>query len=413
MRVLILGYRGNPYCGGQGIYIYNLSRELAGLGVYVDVMAGPPYPDPVDEWAGFYPVENTPWRVEPCKYIPYDKLTRLYSPWNFLDFILTRLRIFPEMETFSFRSFFALEKILKQKRYDIIHDVQSLGWCTVPMKGYGIPIVTTVHHPLTKDRESDLAGNFGLWDKVTTILFYPLVMQGFVIRRIDRVITSFREGVDELVKAFRVRKERVSVVYNGIDVNLFQNTGESREDDALLFVGNTDDSKKGISYLLEAMSMLPEEVTLTIVDDGPPAKFTATKLIEKYGLGHRVRLTGKVDYDKLVSLYSRKTMLVMSSLFEGFGLPAVEAMSCKTPVVVTSAGALKEVVTGECGVIVPPKDPVALKDGIMKLLRSKTLREKMGRNGRKRVEENFSWQVAAEKTLEVYRDVIRKYRSRG
>jgi glycosyltransferase involved in cell wall biosynthesis len=412
MRVLILGYRGNPYCGGQGIYIYNLSRELARLGVDVDVMTGPPYPDPVDDWAGFYPVENTNiWGVR-TKYIAYDKLIRLYSPWNFLDFILTRLRIFPEMETFSFRSFFALEKILRQKRYDIIHDVQSLGWCTLAMKGYGIPIITTVHHPLTKDRESDLAGNFGLWDKVTTILFYPLVMQGFVIRRLDRVITSFREGVDELVEAFRVRKQNLSVVYNGIDVNLFQNTGEPREDNALLFVGNTDDSKKGISYLLEAMTMLPEEVTLTIVDDGPPQKFTAAELVEKYGLARRVRFTGKVDYPTLVSLYSTKTMLVMSSLFEGFGLPAVEAMSCKTPVVVTSAGALKEVVNEECGVLVPPRDPVALKNGIMKVLRSKTLREKMGKNGRKRVIENFSWQVAAENTLEVYRDVIKKYRSR-
>lgn len=413
MRVLILGYRGNPYCGGQGIYIHNLSRELARLGVDVDVMTGPPYPDPVDTWAKFHRVENPNiWGVR-TRHIPYDRLITLLSLWNFLDYLLTRFRIFPEMETFSFRSFFALEKILKYKRYDIIHDVQSLGWGTIPMKGFGIPIVTTVHHPLTIDREADLAGNYGLWDKVTTILFYPLVMQGFVIRRLDRVITSFKEGVDELRQAFRVRKEKVSVVYNGIDVNLFQNTGEPREDDALLFVGNTDDSKKGFVYLLEAMTMLPEDVTLTIVDDGPPQKFTAAELIEKLGLSRRVKFTGKVDYDKLVSLYSTKTMLVMSSLFEGFGLPAVEAMSCKTPVVVTSAGALKEVVNDECGILVPPRDPVALKDAIMRLLRSRTLREKMGRNGRKHVVENFSWQIAAKNTLEVYKDVIRKYRSGG
>ena len=136
------------------------------------------------------------------------------------------LHFFPEMETFSFRSFFALKKILKTKRYDIIHDVQSLGWGTIPMKGYNIPIVTTVHHPLTKDREADLSNNFGLWDKTTTILFYPLVMQAFVIRRIDRVITSFKEGVDELYNAFRIKKDKVSVVYNGMDIEMFQNTGE-------------------------------------------------------------------------------------------------------------------------------------------------------------------------------------------
>ncbi|HON14872.1 MAG TPA: glycosyltransferase family 4 protein [Spirochaetota bacterium] len=410
MRVLISGYRGNPYCGGQGIYIYNLSRELAKLGVEVDVMVGPPYPDPLEEWATVYKIENLNiWSIK-TKDIPYEKLVRIFSPWNFADYILTRLHMFPEMETYSFRAFFALKKILKEKRYDIIHDIQSLGWATVPMKGYGIPIVTTVHHPLTKDREADLMGNFGLWDKTTTILFYPLVMQSFVIKRLDRVITSFREGITELNKAFGVKPEKVSVVYNGMDVDLFQNTGEPREENALLFVGNTEDSKKGLIYLFEAMTMLPEDVTLTIVDDGPPKKMTAADMIKKFNLSHRVKFTGKLSYEALVSLYSRKTILVMSSLFEGFGLPAVEAMACKTPVVVTTAGSLKEVVTEDCGILVPPKDPVALKDAILKLLSDSELRKKMGENGRRRAVENFSWPVAAKNTLKVYEDVIREFR---
>ncbi len=411
MKVLIVGYRGNPYCGGQGIYIYNLSKELAKLGAEVDVIVGPPYPDPLEEWATVYKIENlNMWSIK-TKDIPYEKLKRIFSPWNFADYVLTRLHMFPEMETFSFRTFFALKKILKTKRYDIVHDIQSLGWATVPMKGYGIPIVTTVHHPLTKDREADLMGNRGLWDRTTTILFYPLVMQSFVIKRLDRVITSFKEGIDELQKAFGVKRDRVSVVYNGMDVDLFQNTGERREENALLFVGNTEDSKKGLVYLFEAMTMLPENVTLTIVDDGPPKKMTAADMIKKYNLGHRVKFTGKLTYEALVSMYSKKTILVMSSLFEGFGLPAVEAMSCKTPVVVTTAGSLKEVVSPDCGILVPPKDPAALKDAIMKLLGDKELREKMGENGRRRAVENFSWPVAAKNTLDVYRDVVEKYRS--
>jgi glycosyltransferase involved in cell wall biosynthesis len=286
MKVLILGYRGNPYCGGQGIYIYNLSKELARLGVEVDVMVGPPYPDPLEEWAIVYKIENLNiWSIK-IKDIPLEKLKRILSPWNFIDFVMTRLHFFPEMETFSFRSFFALKKILKTKRYDIIHDIQSLGWGTIPMKGYGIPVITTVHHPLTKDMEADLANNFGLWDKITTILFYPLVMQAFVIRRLDRVITSFKEGVDELHRAFNVKKDKVSVVYNGMDVDIFQNTGEKREEKALLFVGNTEDSKKGLVYLLEAMKLLPDDVTLTIVDDGPPKSFIAKLPCKDDSLGY-------------------------------------------------------------------------------------------------------------------------------
>ncbi len=409
MKVLILGYRGNPYCGGQGIYIYNLSRELARLGVEVDVMVGPPYPDPLEDWATVYKIENLNiWSIT-TRDIPYEKLHRIFSPWNFIDYVMTRFRFFYEMETFSFKAFFALKNILKTKRYDIIHDIQSLGWGTIPMKGYAMPIVTTVHHPLTKDMEADMTNSFGLWDKITTILFYPLVMQSFVIKRLDRVITSFREGVDELYKAFKVNKDKVSVVYNGMDVDLFRNTGEKREEKALLFVGNTDDSKKGLVYLFEAMKLLPEEVTLTIVDDGPPKKLTAADLIKKMNLGHRVTFTGKLTYEELVSIYSRKTLLVMSSLFEGFGLPAVEAMSCETAVVTTTSGALKEVVTPDCGILVPPKDPDALSEAIMKLLGDRKLCLEMGKNGRRRALENYSWPVAAKNTLEVYKQVIEDY----
>lgn len=401
-----------PTAEGRG-YIFTIFRKsLRNLVSPWMSWWGPPYPDPLEEWATVYKIENLNiWSIK-TKDIPFEKLLRIFSPWNFVDYVLTRLHMFPEMETFSFRAFFALEKILQHKRYDLIHDIQSLGWATVPMKGYGIPIVTTVHHPLTKDREADLQRNWGFWDKTTTILFYPLVMQGFVIRRVDRVITSFMEGVDELKKAFRVKKEKVSVVYNGMDVDMFQNTGEPREENALLFVGNTEDTKKGLVYLFEAMTLLPEYVTLTIVDDGPPKKMTAGDLIKKYNLGHRVKFTGKLTYEQLVSIYSRKTILVMSSLFEGFGLPAVEAMSCQTPVVVTTSGSLKEVVSPDCGILVPPQDPEALKDAIMKLLKNKKMREKMGKNGRKWVVDNFAWSVAAKNTLEVYKDVIKQYRSR-
>jgi len=413
MKVLLLGYRGNPYCGGQGIYIYYLSRELARLGVEVDVVVGPPYPDSLDDWATTYKIENlNMWAVK-TGHIPYEKLKRIFSPWNFLDYIFTRFHFFPEMETFSMRSFFFIKKLLKNNKYDLIHDIQTLGWGLLPTKALGIPIVTTVHHPLTRDREADLAMDRNMWEKITTLLFYPLKMQKFVINRIDRVITSFGKGVDELNSAFGVRKDKISVVYNGMDVEQFRNTGDKREENALLFVGNTEDHKKGMFYLLKAVSMLPDYITLTIVDEGPPVKHTAAGYVKKLGLENRVFFTGKVDSDTLVRLYSTKTILVMSSLYEGFGLPAAEAMACETPVVATSVGALNEVVDENCGILVPPKDPKALKDAVLTLLNDRSLREKMGKNGRKRSEENFAWPVAAGNTYEVYKDVIKEYRSRG
>jgi glycosyltransferase involved in cell wall biosynthesis len=410
MKVLLLCYRGSPFCGGLGIYIYYLSRELARLGVDVDVMFGPPHPDPLDQWATVHEIENLNiWMVKTKKF-GYPRLKRMYSIWNFVDYILTRFHIFPEMETFSMRAFFTIRKLLKKKRYDLIHDVNGLGWGLLFMKGFGIPVISTVHHPLTRDRDADLMMDGTFWDKLTTVLFYPLNMQRFVIKRLDRIITSSREGIDELKRAFGLSSDKISVVYNGMDVEQFRNTGEKRDERTILFVGNTEDHKKGILFLLEALALLPEDIRLTIVDEGPPLKKNAAGLVEKIGVQKRVKFTGKVDQKTLVSLYSKASLLVMSSLYEGFGLPAAEAMSCETPVVVTRAGALPEVVDSSCGILVEPGNSRALRDAITSLLNDRESRSRMGKNGRKKAVENFSWPVAAMNTLDVYKDVINKYR---
>ncbi len=408
MKVLLLLYRGNPYCGGQGIYLFNLGRELVKLGVEVEVIVGPPYPEPMGSFSTVYKMENMNiWSIK-TKDIPYEKLIRILSPWNFIDFILTRLHVFPEMETFSMRAFFFLHKLLKKKSYDLIHDINTLGWGNIPIKGFGIPVISTVHHPLTRDMNADLMLDKTLRDKLTTILFYPLNMQKFVIKRIDHVITSFQGGVKELNEAYGLKEEKISVVYNGMDINIFKNRGENREENSLLFVGNTEDHKKGLIYLLEAMTMLPERITLTIVDHGPPRKLTAAKLIKKFNLQKRVLFTGKVETRELARLYSTKTILVMPSLYEGFGLPAVEAMACKTPVITTDAGALKEVVDEQCGIIIPAGDPKAIRDAALRLIGNKELQRKMGEKGRLKAE-NFSWESAAKNTLNVYRKIIKRY----
>ncbi|OHD65103.1 MAG: hypothetical protein A2176_02485 [Spirochaetes bacterium RBG_13_51_14] len=410
MKVLLLCYRGSPYCGGLGIYLYYLSRELARMGVEVDVLVGPPYPDPLDEWSTVHCVENLNiWMMKTRKF-GSSRLKRVYSVWNLVDYILTRFHIFSEMETFSMRAFFAIHKLLRKKRYDVIHDVNGLGWGLLFIKGYGIPVISTIHHPLTRDRDADLMMDVTFWDRLTTVLFYPLAMQRIVINRLDRIITSSREGMEELNRAFGVKKDKISIVYNGMDIESFTNTGEEREERLILFVGNTEDHKKGIAFLLEALADLPKEIRLTIVDEGPPLKKNASRLVRKIGVQNRVTFTGKVDQKTLASLYSRAAILVMSSLYEGFGLPAAEAMACETPVVVTTAGALPEVVDSSCGILVEPGNARALRDAIAALLEDRQTRSRMGKNGRKRAAENFSWPVAAKNTLDVYRDVINRYR---
>lgn len=412
MRALFLCYRGNPFCGGQGIYLYYLTRELSKLGVEIDVIVGPPYPEPMEAWAQVYRVENLNiWSIR-TKHFGYEKLRRVLSPVNFLDYMLTRFHIFPEMETFSLRAFHLVTKLLKERHYDIIHDVQCLAWGLLPMKAFGIPIVSTVHHPLTRDREADFIRDSSFWEYATTVLFYPLMMQKCVINRLDRVITSSMEGVEELHNAFHLSREKISVVYNGLDVDAFSYGGEKREENSLLFVGNTEDYKKGTRYLLEMLALLPPEVRLTIVDEGPPKRTSAYELAKKFGVEHRLHFTGKVDLATLVHLYCTKTLVVVSSLHEGFGLPAAEGMACECAVVSTDSGALKEVMLdGVTGHLVPAKNPRVMADAVMKLLNNKALRERMGKAGRKRAVEFFSWPAAAKNTLKVYRDVIEQYRS--
>src|SRR5271157_950229 len=185
MKVLLLCYRGSPFCGGQGIYLYYLSRELSRLGIEVDVCVGPPYPDPIDEWATVYKIENLNiWGLKTNEFVPA-QLNRIFSTWNFIDYVMTRFHFFTEMETFSMRTFFSLRRLLKNKKYDLIHDINSLGWGLLLMKKYGIPIISTIHHPLTRDRDADLMVNVTFWEKLTTLLFYPLAMQRFVINRLD------------------------------------------------------------------------------------------------------------------------------------------------------------------------------------------------------------------------------------
>jgi glycosyltransferase involved in cell wall biosynthesis len=181
-------------------------------------------------------------------------------------------------------------------------------------------------------------------------------------------------------------------------------------------VGNTDDRKKGILYLLKALQLLREDgIKLTIVDDAErhslytddagPLPSYGLKLVEKLNLNGMVHFSGRLTREELAQHYSAAQIAVVPSIYEGFGLPAAEAMACGTPVIATTGGALPEVV-GDAGILVPPGRADALATTIKQLLNDKQAQQRMSEAGRKRVEEKFSWEQAARKTLEVYQEVL-------
>lgn len=411
MRVCLIAYRGNPYSGGQGIYLYYLSRELARLGHQVEVIVGPPYPRSLSAWARVHKIPNLNlWGRYLGDWLPERRPLALFNPWNLFDFAATRLRFFPEPLTFSFRAFALLRRLLRSRRFDLLHDVQTLGYGTLAMRGYGIPIVTTVHHPLTVDRRESFAQDQTLEERYHTAVFFPVRMQGVVIRRLARVITASREGLERIAKDFQVPREKISIVANGLDTSLFRNSeGPRRRRNTLLFVGNTDDVKKGAVHLLEAMKRLPARVKLRIVDEPFPAKTLLAAEVERLGLGARVRFVGKLSEEKLVEEYCRCTLLVQPSLYEGFGLPAAEAAACETPVVATDVGAVSEVVTPQMGLLVPPADAGRLAEAIAELLADPTRREEMGKAGRERMVRCFAWPITARNTVRVYERVLAEW----
>jgi len=412
MKICLLSYRGNPYCGGQGIYISYLARELIKLGHEVHLLVGPPYPLSTDG-AKLHKIHNFNFYNSYESFKSISNPLQVFSPLHFYELAAARIGFFPEMFAFSFRSFNRITELLETEKFDIIHDNQCLGYGLLLMKSLGIPVISTVHHPLHVDRAIEFEHHPRFGDKYRRVLYYPLLMQKFVTKRLDRIITVSESSAADIHRYFNVPSKKIRVVYNGVDTDVFQKSnGVPKDTKRLIFVGNTDDRKKGILYLLQAMRGLGDDVKLTIVDGGAPRKKFAPKVVSNYGLEDRVTFTGKIESTTdLAKLYSVSNIAIVPSLYEGFGFPAAEAMSCGLPVIASNISALPEVVgNGDCGILVPPRDSDALASGIKRLLGDEELMTRMGQSARKRVQRLFSWEEAAKKVISVYEEVVGAYR---
>lgn len=410
LKIALLSYRGNPYCGGQGIYLTYLANELLKLGHEVHVIVGPPWPLFLNG-AVVHQVENFNFFGKKKNFLPPGNPFRIFSPLHFYEFSSSRCGVFPEIKAFSLRAFLKLKELAPKCHFDIIHDNQCLGYGMLLWKKLGIPVVSTIHHPLSIDRATWFEQPSNLRQKVRRVLYYPLVMQGIVSRRLDGIITVSQDSAKEITKAFGVQPNKIKVVYNGLDNAIFAPQPEiSKKSKNLIFVGNSEDRKKGLLYLLQALALLPKDVTLTIVDGGAPQRSFAPLLAERYKVSQRIQYIAKIEPQELVKLYCQAEIAVIPSLYEGFGFPAAEAMACELPVVATTAGALPEVVGTEgAGLLVPPRNAHALAQAINYLLENPALRQEMGRAGRQRVIRLFNWERAARQMEKIYREVINAY----
>jgi glycosyltransferase involved in cell wall biosynthesis len=410
VRIALLTYRGNMYCGGQGIYAAYLAREWRRAGHDVHVIAGPPLPW-LEDGIPLHEIPNV--NVFGVRWPEWARRARpfeLLSPLNLWELGVSRFGVFPEMQTFALRLLLRWRALQARHRFDVVFDNQCLAWGLLGIRAAGTPVVSVIHHPLHIDREADFAIDPAFVKKVKRTLYFPLLMQRIVAPRLDKIVTVSEASRHEIERYFGIPEKAVSVVYNGTDSELFRPVPGLRKEADLLFVGRTEDRKKGVVTLLEAMAKLPPGITLKIVDGRIPEDGLVMRLIRRHRLEGRVLLHRRMlEIPELVAQYSTARAAVVPSFFEGFGFPASEAMACGLPVIANAAGALPEVIgtDGQAGRLVPPRDPAALAAAIQDVLADPARAEAMGRAARARVERVFQWRDAAARLIEVFEETLR------
>jgi glycosyltransferase involved in cell wall biosynthesis len=405
VRVALLSYRSKPHCGGQGVYVRHLSRELVALGHQVEVFSGQPYPE-LDPGVKLTKLPSLDLYREPDPFRT-PRLREYRDAIDVLEVATMYTAGFPEPMTFSLRAARVLRRRLND--FDVVHDNQTLGYGLLDIARTGLPLVTTIHHPITFDRRVDLSTARGL-KRLTTRRWYGfLAMQGRVARRMRHVLTVSMSSARDIVTDFGVSPDRIEVIPLGVEPEVFQHYQDPRVPGRIVAMASADTPMKGIATLLEAFAKLRTErdATLLLITRPKPGGRTE-QLIERLSIKDSVRFVSGLSDTDLAEVVGSAEIACVPSLYEGFSLPTVEAMACGTPLVVSRAGAIPEVVgeDGVCADLVTPGDVGELAAALEALLDDPERRHRMGAAGRKRALEKFSWRAVAEATAAAYQRAI-------
>jgi glycosyltransferase involved in cell wall biosynthesis len=410
VRIALLSYRTKEHCGGQGVYVRHLSRGLADLGHEVEIFSGQPYPEDVDPRVRLTKVPSMDFFREPDPFRT-PRPSEFRSAVDVLEYALTLTGCFAEPLTFGLRA----SKILKRRAadFDVVHDNQSLGYGLLAIMRRGMPLAATVHHPISRDRKVELAEATTWRRRLSVARWYGFVpMQARVARRIPIVLAVAGTSAADSVADFDLDADQMRVVPLGVDTETFS-PSEHRVPGRVVAIASADKPLKGVSHLLEAIAKVRTEhdVHLELVSHLEPGGATERRIAE-LGIADAVHVVSGISDDELAALLASAEVMCVPSLYEGFSLPTVEAMSCGTPVVASRAGALPEVVgtdeTGasECAVLVEPGDAEALAAAIRRLVDAPDERARLGAAGRRRALERYSWTAVAEATVAAYAEAI-------
>lgn len=409
LRIAFCVYRGNPYSGGQGVYTRYLTEELVKLGHVVEVFSGPPYPYLDQSLVKLVKLASLDlYRVDNPFRIP--KVSEFKGAFDFLEFLIMLSGGFPEPRSFGWR----LDKALgpRRKEFDLIHDNQSLSWSIAKFASDGWPVIGSIHHPITVDRELAIQHAEGFKARLGARRWYGFVnMQVAVASSLSRVLTVSETSRSDLVGSMGVPLERSRVVPIGVDTSVFKPISTIEKDPGLLVTtASADVPLKGLHVLIEAMvEVRSSDPRAHLIIIGNPNK--ESKLpdrIAELGLQPYVSFAGVVATDEMVRLYNRAELAVVPSLYEGFSLPAIEAMACGTPLVATDGGALPEVTgrDGETVLLCRAGDSMDLAKSILSGFESSILREELKNNALERVMGKYTWAETAKATERNYMELL-------
>ena len=407
LRIALLGYRSHPHVGGQGIYLHYLSKALADLGHNVDVISGPPYPE-LDVRINLIrlPSLDLYAKKNPTLALRFNHIfsfTDMYEWWSKLS------GSFAEPYTFGRR----LAKFFKKNKpqYDIVHDNQSLCYALLQLQKLNYRVIATVHHPITHDRDLALNAANTKGHKWLIRRWYNfLPMQQYVVSNLAHIVTVSKQSQMDIEKAFNRPAEKITVIPNGIDTEIFKPLATiSRDPWRILTTASSDQPIKGLSVLLQALAQVRAEfplVKLIIVGKLKPGGSTETEF-KNLQLENCIEFISGISTEQLVREYALAKFAVVPSLYEGFGLPAGEALACGTPLICSDGGALPEVV-GKAAYSVKAGDVNEMVVALKTLLTDSSKCAQLSMAGREHSLQHLSWRVVAEQLVAYYRDCLKK-----
>ena len=408
LNIAISSYRSAPFGGGQGIFIYELSKALQSLGHNVVIISGPPYPN-------LEPKINlirSPGLNLFSTFVFKERLAIFLKKKNksiddLYEFISALFGGFPEIKTFGNR----LTQLLQNSSYDILIDNQSLSFGLIQLQNK-IPIIEIVHHPITKDYEYDIQFSKGIIQKISKWRWFSfLKMQKKVAPLLKVISTPSTNSKNDIVKDFNVSKNKIAVIPNGIDhINFSPKKNINRNPGQLITTASADVPLKGLDFTLKAIHSLKKDfpkIRLVVIGSPRPGGHTE-RLIQKLNLEANIVYKTNLTKEEIALEYAYSNIAIVSSLYEGFGFPVGEAMACSIPLIATNVASIPEI-TSNFAELIPDKDPYGIEQAIRKIFLNPSKYQIRADAGRMHIIENFDWQKIAKQYESLIYQTMKKF----